>query len=320
MNGRSFTATTWSCSGGREVTVDIPAGLRESIADEATSADWLAGLPALTAEYLDRWRLQRDGRVMHGVCALVLPVRTTDGTPAVLKLTWPHEEATYEDRALAHWNGAGAVRLLAADPDAYVLLLERLHADRDLTGVLLDDALTCVGRLLRRLNTPAAGPFTRVADRVDDWSAEIGAALRQPSNGIPRRLLEAAAAVLSDDPSAGAPVLLHTDLHYENVLAADREPWLAIDPKPMLGNAEYEVAPLLWNRWPEATGSNDLAQHLRRRADVVSEAAGLDRDLVAAWVVVREAVEAVDALETPDDDWRQTSVTIGEAFLPRLRS
>jgi streptomycin 6-kinase len=302
------------------VTVDIPAGLQEGLAGEPSSTNWLAGLPALTAEYLDRFRLRLDGRVMHGVCALVVPVRTTAGAPAALKLTWPHEEATYEDRALGHWNGRGAVRLLAADPDAYVLLLERLHADRDLTGVRLDDALTCIGGLLRRLNTPAHGPFTKVADRVTDWSAEIGTALQQSPNGVPRRLLEAAAAVLADLPSAGTPVLLHTDLHYENVLAADREPWLAIDPKPMLGDAEYEVAPLLWNRWPEATGSNDLARHLWRRADAVSEAAGLDRNLVAAWIVVREAVEVVDALESPDDDWRQMSVTIGEAFLPRLRS
>jgi streptomycin 6-kinase len=302
------------------VTVDVPAGLREGLAAEPSSANWLANLPALTADYLDRWQLRADGPAMHGVCALVVPVRRADGTPAVLKLTWPHEEATHEDRALALWNGAGAVRLLAADPDAYVLLLERLHAGRDLCGVPLDEALTCVAELLRRLNMPVDGPFTRVADRVVDWSAELTSALQQSSDGVPRRLLEAAAAVVADLPSAGAPVLLHTDLHYENVLAADREPWLAIDPKPMLGDAEYEVAPLLWNRWEEATGSNDLARHLHRRADLVAETAGLDRDLVAAWIIVRKAVNALDALDDADGDWRQMSVTIGEAFVPRLRA
>jgi streptomycin 6-kinase len=302
------------------VTVDVPAGLREGLAAEPSSANWLANLPALTADYLDRWQLRADGPAMHGVCALVVPVRRADGTPAVLKLTWPHEEATHEDRALALWNGAGAVRLLAADPDAYVLLLERLHAGRDLCGVPLDEALTCVAELLRRLNMRMDGPFTRVADRVVDWSAELTSALQQSSDGVPHRLLEAAAAVVADLPSAGAPVLLHTDLHYENVLAADREPWLAIDPKPMLGDAEYEVAPLLWNRWEEATGSNDLARHLHRRADLVAETAGLDRDLVAAWIIVRKAVNALDALDDADGDWRQMSVTIGEAFVPRLRA
>jgi streptomycin 6-kinase len=88
------------------------------------------------------------------------------------------------------------------------------------------------------------------------------------------------------------PVLLHTDLHDENVLAGDREPWLAIEPKPLVGDAAFEVAPLLWNRWDEAISSADLGTHLRWRADVVAERAGLDRGRVAGWVVVREVVEA----------------------------
>ncbi len=300
--------------------MDIPHGLRESLAAEPGSADWLAKLPVLADQFMDRWQLQADGPVMHGVCALVLPVRRTDSTLAVLKLTWPHEEARYEHQALAIWNGAGAVQLLAADAGNYALLLEQLHADRDLSAVPLDDAVACIGSLLRRLNMPTGGPFTRIADRVPEWSAEITAALRRSPNGVSRRLLESAAGVLANLPSARAAVLLHTDLHYENVLAADREPWLAIDPKPMLGDPEYEVAPLLWNRWPEALSANDLARHLWRRADMVAESGGLDRDLVAAWVVVRQAANTLDALDPIAGDWRQMSVTIGEAFLPRLRS
>jgi streptomycin 6-kinase len=296
-------------------------GLSESLAAEGVSAaTWIRHLPTMTAEFLDRWQLLVDGSGRHGVCALVVPVRRADGTPAVLKLSWPHEEARYEHLALETWNGSGAVTLLAADPGAYVLLLERLDADRDLSAEPLDDALRCVGGLLRELNLPADGPFTSLAGRVMNWSAEISTALRQPPNGVPRRLFECAGAVLRELPSARTPVLLHTDLHYENVLAAEREPWLAIDPKPMLGDAEYEVAPLLWNRWPEATTANDLARHLWRRADVVAEVAGLDRDLTTAWTVVRQAVNVLDSLDAADDDWRQMSRNIGEAFLPRLRS
>jgi streptomycin 6-kinase len=302
------------------VSVEVPTGLRERLAAEASSSDWLANLPSLTATFLDRWDLRVDGPGMHGACALVLPVRQADDMPAVLKLTWPHDEARHEHLALATWRGDGAVRLLAADPGGWVMLLERLHADRNLSRVPLGDALTCIAELLRRLNSPADGPFTRVADRVPEWSAEITTVLRESPNGVSRRLLESAAWVLADRPSVGTPVLLHTDLHYENVLAADREPWLAIDPKPMLGDAEYEVAPLLWNRWEEATGSNDLARHLYRRAEIVAEAAGLDRDSAAAWVVVRQAVNVLDARLNPVDDWLQMSITIGEAFVPRLRT
>jgi streptomycin 6-kinase len=152
----------------------------------------LAKLPALTGEFMDRWQLQADGPVMHGVCALVLPVRRSDGTSAMLKLTWPHEEARYEHLALAAWNGAGAVHVLEAD--AFVMLLERLHADRDLSAVPLDDALACIGDLLRRLNALRAdGPFTRLADLIAEWSAEFAAALREQPHGVSRPVLDCAA-------------------------------------------------------------------------------------------------------------------------------
>lgn len=93
---------------------------------------------------------------------------------------------------------------------------------------------------------------------------------------------------------------------------------MAIDPKPLVGDAAFEVAPLLWNRWDEAVWSADLGAHLRWRADVVAEHAGRDRQRVAGWVVVREAVEALDAVVTGDPGWRDVSVAIGEAFAARL--
>jgi streptomycin 6-kinase len=175
-----------------------------------------------------------------------------------------------------------------------VLLLERLHEGRDLSAEPLDQARATIGELLRRLNVPADGPFVRVDERARAWAGELAAARRQPPTGVPLRLLETAAHLLPDLLASTKPVLLHTDLHYENVLEADRETWLAIDPKPMVGDAAYEVAPVLWNRWPEATGADHLADHLRRRADGVTEAAAMDRERVAALVVVREAVEALE--------------------------
>jgi streptomycin 6-kinase len=89
------------------------------------------------------------------------------------------------------------------------------------------------------------------------------AARRHPPSRVPARVLDHAAAVLGDLVGTAGPVLLHTDLHDENVLAGDREQWLAIDPKPLVGDAAFEVAPLLWNRWDEAISSADLGTHLR---------------------------------------------------------
>lgn len=301
------------------MTLHVPAGLRASLARvrDPTSGPWLDGLPALATEFLETWQLRIDGPAMHGVCAIVLPVRTPAGTRAALKLTWPHDEARDEYRALAQWDGNGAVRLLRAEPDEYVVLLERLHPERDLSAVPLGDALRSIGGLLRRLNVPAPDGFVELGDRAREWSAEFAEALRQPPPGVPRRVLEHAAGLLPDLLATTEPVLLHTDLHYENVLGADREPWLAIDPKPLVGDAAYEIAPLLWNRWSEAT-SADLDAHLQWRADVTAEAADLDRARVAGWIVVRETVEVLDAVADGDAEWRDLSAAVAEAFLSRL--
>jgi streptomycin 6-kinase len=301
------------------VVVELPAELRAGLArEDPSSAQWVGRLPDLAAAFLDRWRLRIDGRPMHGVCALVLPVRTADGASAVLKLTWPHPEARDEHLALSVWAGDGAVRLLDSAPEDYVVLLEGLDAGRDLTSVPLDEALSRTGDLLARLGVKTDLPFVGVDERAREWSAELAAARGHPPSRVPICVLDHAAAVLDDLVDIAAPVLLHTDLHYENVLAGDREPWLAIDPKPLVGDAAFEVAPLLRNRWDEAISSGDFGTHLRWRADVVAEHAGFDRGRVAGWVVVRQAVEALDAVVDGDTAGRDMSVAIAEAFLRRL--
>lgn len=125
---------------------------------------------------------------------------------------------------------------------------------------------------------------------------------------------------LATDPRTDG-TLLHTDLHFENVLAADREPWLAIDPKPLSGDPAYEVAPVLWNRWAEVTASGDVRGAIRRRGWAVVDAADLDPDRARDWAVVRLAVNALWTLEraapgglTPaDQEWLTTCVTIVKA-------
>jgi streptomycin 6-kinase len=300
------------------VVVEVPAELRAGLTREDPSAGrWVDRLPGLVAEFLDRWRLRIDGRPMHGVCALVLPVRTAEGAPAALKLSWPHPEARDEHLALDVWAGDGAVRMLDAAPADYVVLLERLDPERDLSSVPLEEALFCTGQLLARLAVKSDLPFVGVHERARDWATELANARRYPPSGVPARLLDRAAAVLGDLVDSADRVLLHTDLHYENVLAGEREPWLVIDPKPLAGDAAFDVAPLLWNRWDEAVSSADLGAHLRWRADVVAECAGLDRQRVAGWVVVREVVEALDAVASGDAGFRDMSVAIANAFVPR---
>nr|WP_246298828.1 aminoglycoside phosphotransferase family protein [Nocardioides panaciterrulae] len=247
-------------------------------------------LPGLARELLEEWALTRDGEPMHGFCSLVLPVRTAEAEPAVLKLTFDgDDESEHEALVLQRVAGDGMVRLLRADPRRRALLLERLHTE-DLTGLWDLEACEVVAGLYGRLHLPALPQLRTLTSYVDRWLARLEELRGEMP--VPPRMVEQALhlgrSLVTDDASTA--VVVHGDLHYENVLAADREPWLAIDPKPMNGDAHYEVPPLLWNRWDELAG--DLRGGLRRRFHTVVDAAGLDESRARDWTIVRMVVDA----------------------------
>ena len=272
----------------------------------------LDGPRSLVRELLEDWELTRDGAETTGAHALVLPVRTAAGEPAALKVTAPHEEAEHEHLALQHWHGNAAARLLRADPRRWALLLERLHP-QDLTDVWDVEACEIVGGLYGRLHVPAPPQLRPLPSYVERWTAGLAALPRDAP--VPHRLVEQAVSLgrdLAADP-ASSGTLIHGDLHYANVLAADREPWLAIDPKPVSGDPHYEVAPLLWNRWEELAG--DVRDGVRRRFHATIDAAGLDEDRARDWVVVRMLHNVLWALEDgePDRAWLTTCLAVAKA-------
>lgn len=273
----------------------VPPGLQSQAALGPDWADWLDRLPKLTRDALAEWELALDGPAMHGFCSLVLPVRTPGGRPAALKLAFDlDDESAHEHLALQLWHGRGAVQLLRADPARRVMLLERLHTE-DLTGVWDLEACEVVAALYPRLHLPAPPQLRTVTSYVEKWTTALAA---MPRNApIPRRMVELALSLARDlvsDP-ASTGVIVHGDLHYENVLAGDREPWLVIDPKPMSGDPHYEPAPMLWNRWDEL--GDVLRDGLRRRFHTLVDAAGLDEERARDWVVVRMVLNAHWAVE-----------------------
>lgn len=230
------------------------------------------------SELLDEWELTPDGEQ-----AAVLPVRTAGGRPAVLKTT----ASGLEHLALQHWHGHGSVQLLRADPHRSALLLERLHRE-DLTDVWDVEACGIVAGLYEQLHVPAPPQLALLSQEVRRWTDRLAEAT------LPRRLVEQAVALgrafATDEATDGR--MLHTDLHYGNVLAGDREPWLAIDPRPLSGDPHFEVAPLLWNRWDELSG--DVRRGVRARFHAVVDRAGLDEDRARDWVVLRAVVRAAE--------------------------
>ncbi|MBU3752056.1 MAG: aminoglycoside resistance protein, partial [Mycobacterium sp.] len=263
----------------------VPAGVQEMARRGPQWADWVQSLPSILHRVAGQWNLRPDGPPAHGHCSLVLPVRTDDGA-AMLKIGFPDQESEHEHLALRGWSGRGAVRLLSADPGVRALLLERLHpVDLSAGNRPAAEALTIVAGLYRQLHIAAMPSLRDLSACVGRWSGELTKLPRGAP--IPRRLVEQAAALgpqLCRDRTVPDRVL-HTDLHYGNVLAGDRAPWLAIDPKPVNGDPHYELAPLLWNRWDEIAG--DVRGGVRRRLWTLVEAAGFDADRARAWVIVR---------------------------------
>ncbi|MED7822726.1 aminoglycoside phosphotransferase family protein [Streptomyces chiangmaiensis] len=282
--------------------IDVPGELAAS--QERFNGDagraFVADLPRRTAEFLGRWRLRINGPSMYGMCALVLPVVRTDGTPAVLKLQFLDEESAGEAVALRVWDGEGAVRLLEHDTATGSLLLERLDAARALTRVPDSRAAVLViARLLARLTSaPAPEGLRRLGDRARAMLETAPRVLPRIPDPADRRLMADCVAAVREVAAEPGDRLLHWDLHYDNVLAADREPWLAIDPKPLAGDPGFELFPALRNRFvPDET---------RWRFDAMTEVLGLDRERARAWTLGRVLQNALWEVEggrplSPDD-------------------
>lgn len=213
-----------------------------------------------------------------------------DGTPAVLKLVHPHRESEHEADALELWDGVGAVRLLARDETGSAFILECCEPGTPLSRLDADAALDVMIGLLPRLWRPASGPFHPLADEAAWWAAYLPATWRGD-----RRLLEAALdAIATLAPTQGEQVLLHQDLHFDNVLAAQREPWLVIDPKPLLGEREFAVAPIA--RSSELGHSRKDTLH---RFDRVTSELGLDRERARGWTIAQTVAWAEDGTNHP---------------------
>jgi streptomycin 6-kinase len=265
----------------RVTLLGVPAQFAaDTLAREGEAARaWLARLPELFGELCARWGLRVTGDPMHGYMALVVPVLRGDARYA-LKVSWIDDETVNEAAVLALWNGGGAVRLLDVDDAAGALLLEWLDPRRRLAEADLSVAVPVAGRLLRRLAIPVPAEWpARPVPGLRQWALDLAAELPRmwsaTGRPFPRRLLDAAVEVATALAPRAGGLLANRDMHYQNVLAGEREPWLVIDPKVMRGDAEFGLAPLLWRRLGEAGG----AAGLRRRFDAPADASRLAQRL-----------------------------------------
>lgn len=248
-------------------------------------------VPGTARQWCERWQLALDGAAVTGHNAVVLPVRTRDGRPAVLRVGAVDGDDATAWIALRAWRADGAVELLRHDAAANVSLLERLDAGRDLDGLPIDDAIGVAAELRARLIVPAPAGIPDGAGLLRRWESRLRAAAATDDTF-------AVAAALCRDlrASAGPSVLVNADLHYRNVLGAQRSPWLVIDPHPIAIEAEFGTASLLWGRWPDADPL--------RLLEVVARAGGLDVDRARGWAAVETAVKLLGPAGPRTAAWR----------------
>ena len=292
----------------------------------ASGAEWVSALPALVDQLLTRWELEVDGEVLHGNVALVVPVRRADGQAAMLKVSWVDEETRGEARALARWGGAAAVTLLESAPADGALLLERLNAHRSLQQVDEDDAVRLAATLLRQLHVPPLAGPVGAADIARRWQTELPREWEILGRPGAATLVEHAVATCAELASGpGTARLLHGDYHYGNVLArpfahvtdgaaAARPGWAAIDPKPLVGDGEYDLIPLLRNRWAELAATGDAARACRRRLHALADQAELDRERAERWCLVRAVDDALWGHENEASGFAAIAWQIAEAL------
>ncbi|GAA2095799.1 aminoglycoside phosphotransferase family protein [Streptomyces albiaxialis] len=279
--------------------------------------EWLAGLPALVERMREQWELRLGAPYHGGSSSWVAPVERADGSPAVLKVTWPHREAVPEGPTLRLWDGRGAVRVHAHDPEHYALLLERCEPGTELgrsTHIPADERLLLGCEVMRELwradlaegrtlGLETVGELTAEwADLAEEqasrtWPPELDAGLFRLGAGLFRELPR----------GTRREVVVHGDFNPGNLMAAERAPWLAIDPHPLTGDPAFEPWPLI-EQVDDPFAKPDPHAVLAHRTALVADALGEDRDRVRAWSVARHIEYALWSVD--EDDTLDNSVTL----------
>ena len=295
-----------------EFPPDFKRRIRDLYGPDGTR--WLENIPRLIRELEQDWAIRVSDPLPDLNYNYLAPARCADGREAFLKLGVPGDELKREIAALQAFDGRGAAELWAQDAGRGALLLARVRPGTDLKGLPEGEAVQAAAGVMVRLHRapPAGGIFPT----VDDWGAGFRRCRQQFAGGagpLPAALVREAEAVFNDlARSSGEAVLLHGDLHHENLLA-DSQGWRAIDPKGVLGEPAYEVGAFLRNPLPEVGDHPDLPRLMRDRVEAFAALLALDRERIAAWGFAQAVLSAVWSVEDHGGGW-EPAVKIARAL------
>lgn len=256
---------------------------------------WLKQLPAMLRTIELTLSIKIDQPFANLSFSFVAPCTLSNGEQAVFKCCLPNKELTTEIAALKYFNSEGCVKLLDSDANAGWIIIERLYPGEILSSVTDDESATrAFIEVMQKLHKPinSSQEFPTVATWLKGFER-----LRYEFNGetgpFPQELVDYAEKLAQElSQSSTLSVLLHGDLHHYNILSSNRGVWLAIDPKGVIGEPEYEVGAFMKNPMPKLMSLNNLKKVLSRRIEIIVEMAGFDRERLLAWSFVNVMLSA----------------------------
>ena len=226
---------------------------------------------------IEAWNLELTGETITSTTGVV--AFTKD---AVLKISKVDDEQTA--LVLNHYNGHGAVKLLRSDGNA--TLLERVVPGTHLSSIDDNEATHVLCEVIRQLHSNKG-----LLDLPNIAALQKG--FRNVAQ-IPYELVKQANDIYTDLLSSqDNPVVLHGDLHHDNVLFDDNRGWLAIDPKGYIGEPAYEVGAMLRN--PQ--GVAITPELTMQRVDIIAKQLNLDKERIIKWAFTQAVLAAIWCVE-----------------------
>jgi streptomycin 6-kinase len=267
-----------------------------------TGKQWLAALPSLIEKTESRFKIKIGGHLPRLSYHYVTLAKHVNGEAIIVKFGAPTQDWQQEIHTLEFMQGAGVVKIIAYEPENRVALLEKLCPGEMLSTLDDDEAATAIAAILmqkiwRAINPQHSFPTT------SQWFARLDKLHDLPKN-FPHGFINKAKHIAAELHQEKRPeVLLHGDLHHFNILSAKREPWLAIDPKGVVGEREYEIGAFLRNPIPDIVTNMNTKKILANRVDYFAELLNFDKPRIRAWGFAQAVLAAVWAWDEKINDW-----------------
>ena len=267
-------------------------------------ASWLKELPSLAANAEKLYKLNIIEAFDHQSFNFTAKAKNRDGEELVIKLCMSSIEVFREIYALKHMSGDGMVELLDSDENRGIIILEKLNPGTMLSELNNDAEATEVAACVM---SKLWHPISEGGDKwktTKEWFERLEKPLNLPAD-FPMKLINQAKIIAKELHSdMGEPVLLHGDLHHFNILSATRKPWLAIDPKGVIGERVYETGAFLRNPIPVIATSAHIKKIMTKRIEILSEALGFDKRKIKSWGFAQSVLAAVWSLDANSTDYR----------------